>query len=198
MAQLEPRVRANSRDELLDVALSQFASAGFAATSLQQIADAAGFSKSSVLYHFDSKEAMLTAALEPAERELEQLVTSLAAATKPGSAKSATARRARREFLESFVDHLMRYRREAAILVIQGRSLAGIPVIDRSNEFFDRLAGVIASSGDVRVQMRIGVGLAGAAYTLAVGAEFAPAVPPDGEIRAALLDVLAELFELES
>ena len=193
----EARSRAKSRDELLDVALTQFASVGFAATSLQHIADLAGFSKSAALYHFESKEAMLTAALEPAEIELEQLVGALAAAAKP-AASAAVARKARREFLEAFVDLLMRFRREAAILIIQGRGLAGIPIIDRSNEQLARLAEIVAGAGDVRIQLRIAVGLAGAAYSLAVGPELAPAVHPDEAVRAALLDVLTELFELES
>ncbi len=53
-------------DELRAIALDAFASSGYLGTSLQQIADRAGVSKASVLYHFASKEALLEAALTPA------------------------------------------------------------------------------------------------------------------------------------
>ena len=46
-------------DELRTIALTEFANAGYAGTSLQRIADVAGVSKSAVLYHYASKEALL-------------------------------------------------------------------------------------------------------------------------------------------
>ena len=46
-------------DQLRDIALTEFATAGYAATSLQRIADLAGTSKASVLYHYASKEQQI-------------------------------------------------------------------------------------------------------------------------------------------
>ena len=54
----QPTSRVRAADELKQVALEQFATVGFAASSLQHIADRAGYSKSSVLYHYASKEAL--------------------------------------------------------------------------------------------------------------------------------------------
>ena len=49
----------SSQEDLRTIALAEFATAGYAGTSLQRIAELAGLSKSSVLYHYASKEALL-------------------------------------------------------------------------------------------------------------------------------------------
>ena len=46
-----------SAEDLRTIALTEFATAGYAATSLHRIAELAGLSKSSVLYHYESKDA---------------------------------------------------------------------------------------------------------------------------------------------
>ena len=61
-------------DELRRVALELFASSGYHATSLQHIAEVAGVSKASVLYHFASKELLLEAALSPAIDRLGEIL----------------------------------------------------------------------------------------------------------------------------
>ncbi|MBX6766693.1 MAG: TetR family transcriptional regulator [Actinomadura rubrobrunea] len=51
--------RAERRAELLAIAAEVFASQGYAATTVRQIADAAGILGGSLYYHFDSKESMV-------------------------------------------------------------------------------------------------------------------------------------------
>ncbi|GLW66488.1 TetR family transcriptional regulator [Actinomadura rubrobrunea] len=51
--------RAERRAELLATAAEVFASQGYAATTVRQIADAAGILGGSLYYHFDSKESMV-------------------------------------------------------------------------------------------------------------------------------------------
>jgi AcrR family transcriptional regulator len=53
-------VRAGSerRDEILAIAAELFAARGFAATTVREIADAAGILSGSLYHHFDSKESM--------------------------------------------------------------------------------------------------------------------------------------------
>ena len=53
-------VRAGSerRDEILAIAAELFAERGFAATTVREIADAAGILSGSLYHHFDSKESM--------------------------------------------------------------------------------------------------------------------------------------------
>lgn len=50
--------RAERRAELLATAAEVFASTGYSATTVRQVADAAGILGGSLYYHFDSKEAM--------------------------------------------------------------------------------------------------------------------------------------------
>ncbi|WP_017541069.1 TetR/AcrR family transcriptional regulator [Nocardiopsis halophila] len=50
--------RERRRSEILETAAEVFARQGFAATTIRQVADAAGMLAGSLYYHFDSKEAM--------------------------------------------------------------------------------------------------------------------------------------------
>jgi len=181
------RVRAS--DELRHVALEQFATEGFAGTSLQQIADHAGYSKSSVLYHFSSKEALFEAAIGPAIDAMEELLGDFVA-----SGRSAEARAV---FIERFVDFLLGHRLAVHTFVNQGQSLRGIPVIERANQAIRALADQICEAdAPLGEQMRFSVALAGAAYTLVAGTTFLDddQQRADVDIRTALIAVLSELL----
>lgn len=181
------RVRAS--DELRQVALEQFSTVGFAATSLQQIADQAGYSKSSVLYHYASKEALLESAIGPAIDALEELLGDFVA--------SGRSTEARAVFIERFVDFLLGNRLAVHTFVNQGQSLRGIPVIERANTAIRGLADSICEAdAPLGEQMRFGVALAGAAYTLVAGATFLEEGQQhaDADVRAALVAVLSELL----
>lgn len=52
------------RARVLEAALQQFAQQGFAGTSVQRVADAAGVSKQLLLYHFGSKDELKVAVIE--------------------------------------------------------------------------------------------------------------------------------------
>lgn len=181
------RVRAS--DELREVALQQFATVGFAATSLQQIADHAGYSKSSVLYHYASKEALLESAIGPAIDALEGLLGDFVAGGRSTEARAV--------FIERFVDFLLGNRLAVHTFVNQGQSLRGIPVIERANTAIRGLADSICEAdAPLSEQMRFGVALAGAAYTLVAGATFLEEGQQhaDADVRAALVAVLSELL----
>lgn len=189
----ETRPGQRAKREIIDAALARFAADGFAATSVQHIADDCSYSKSSVMYHFDSKERMLDDALTPALDALEHLLAQL-----PNAARSD--RSAAEALLAQFVDFLITYRREAAIILIQGRSLRDIPVMARANALIGRVSdGICAATPDLSMRMRVGVGLSGAAFVLAAGSEYTSdtSLQPDDDVRAALLGVLSELFLLE-
>ncbi|GAA4370830.1 TetR/AcrR family transcriptional regulator [Agromyces bauzanensis] len=183
------RVRAS--DGLRQVALEQFSTIGFAASSLQHIADQAGYSKSSVLYHYSSKEALLEAAIGPAVDALEELLDDFVA--------SGRSVEARAEFIQRFVDFLLGNRLAVHTFVNQGQSLRGTPVIERANTAIRGLADSICEAdAPLSEQMRFGVALAGAAYTLVAGATFLEegrrAEAEDADVRAALISVLSELL----
>ena len=56
----------DTRERILAVATELFTEQGYDATSLRQIADRLGFTKAALYYHFQSKEQIFTALLEPA------------------------------------------------------------------------------------------------------------------------------------
>src|SRR5208283_210235 len=58
------------RRQLFDVALSLFAEHGYAATTMDDIAEAAGVTKPLVYQHFDSKRALYLELLDVFSREM--------------------------------------------------------------------------------------------------------------------------------
>jgi AcrR family transcriptional regulator len=180
--------RASAADELKQVALEQFASVGFAGTSLQHIADQAGYSKSSVLYHYASKEALLEAAIEPAVAEFEEVLADYLAARDGGR---------RRRLVDRVVDMLLVHRAAVHVFLIQGPSLADLPIITRANAAVRRLAAAVGEERESVVdQVRFGLALGGAAFLLTAGRTFADDQdqPSDAELRDALHVVLPEML----
>ncbi|CAN5309087.1 hypothetical protein BH09ACT6_BH09ACT6_22600 [soil metagenome] len=166
-----------------------FVETSYAGASLQQIADAAGYSKSSVLYHFASKEALLEAVLAPAVQKFGALLEN--------SIDRIAADDQRQAFVEEFIDYLLEYRLEAHIIINQGQSLAGIPIIEVSRRHISRLSDALTSELPSTAQrIRLGVALAGAAYVLATSASErdAIALDPIDEVREALIEVVSELL----
>ncbi|PVZ96388.1 TetR family transcriptional regulator [Amnibacterium flavum] len=169
-----------------------FAIDGYAATSIGHIAEAAGLSKSAVLYHYSSKEALLEAIITPAVDGLEGVVASFA--------RSADAD-PRHEFVEPFVDYLLANRLEMSIFVNQGQSLRGLPVIDRANGLVQRLGDAV-SLGVVRIddRIRFGMALGGAAYTVVAAINWTDNALPSAEledadeVRAALVEIVTGLL----
>lgn len=181
--------RSKASDELRQIALEHFATLGFTGASLQQIADEAGYSKSSVLYHYANKEALLEAAIGPA---IDRLGALLRRFTERGSSLEA-----RRAFVEEFIDFLLDHRLEVYTFINQGHSLRGIPVIDRANAFIVELSDTVCDShASTEDKMRFGIALGGAAYSLVAGMAFLDGEPlgPVDEVRTALIRLVSELL----
>ena len=184
----QPTSRVRAADELKQVALEQFATVGFAATSLQHIADQAGYSKSSVLYHYASKEALLEAAIEPAIAEFEVVLGDFLAGRGSGR---------RRLLVDRIVDLLLEYRQAVHVFLIQGPSLSDLPIIARANAAVRKLAAAISEEREsVADQVRFGIALGGAAFLLTAGRTFVDDdhLPADDELAVALRAVLADLL----
>src|SRR5665213_4554892 len=128
----------STHDDLRDIALNEFAVAGYAGTSLQRIAELAGLSKSSVLYHFNSKEALLEAAVGPAIDRMNAILGSI-----EGLLLVDDTRRA---FIEQFGDFLLTYRREVHLFINQGPGLEDVPVVDRANQLVLKLSTFFSST----------------------------------------------------
>lgn len=176
-----------SAEDLRTIALAEFATAGFTGTSLHRIADLAGLSKSSVLYHYASKDALLEAAVAPAIGQMTRILDTLA--TRPVTKAS------REEFIVEFVDFLLAHRLEVHLFINQGPSLVDVPVVDRANELVQRLAEFFASAAlTTEHQMRFGVALGGAAYMLVTQQAMGLDSAPKDETRTALVTILSELL----
>lgn len=177
----------SSQDELRTIALAEFASAGYSATSLHRIAELAGLSKSSVLYHYASKEALLEATIGPAVDRMGEILASVK--------KSGLAGADRKEFLTDFVDFLLAHRLEVHMFINQGPSLEDVPVIDRANGLVVSLANFFsANTASIEDQMRFGIALGGAAYMLCTAQNLDLEDAPIQETRAALLSIMGELL----
>jgi len=177
----------STHDDLRDIALNEFAASGYGATSLQRIAELAGLSKSSVLYHYASKEALLEAAIGPAIDRMAEILDLIEEQPLVGPARDA--------FIEQFVDFLLQYRLEVHMFINQGPSLEDVPVVDRANALVLGLGTFFSSTvASVEDQLRFGIALGGAAYVLA--APHDPEVPeaPVGEVRTALVSIVSELL----
>jgi AcrR family transcriptional regulator len=77
-------VRAATRAKLVNSAVELFASRGYAATSVDAIADSAGVSAGLLYHHFDSKAAVLNAIFE---QSLADVQATFAAADREGDAR---------------------------------------------------------------------------------------------------------------
>ena len=61
---------ARTRERILDKALAAFGLRGYDSTSLDDLASDLGITKQAILYHFSSKEHLLTSTIELAVHEL--------------------------------------------------------------------------------------------------------------------------------
>jgi TetR/AcrR family transcriptional regulator len=177
----------STHDDLRDIALNEFAVAGYAGTSLQRIAEIAGLSKSSVLYHFDSKEALLEAAIGPAIDRMAAILGSLEGLLLVDETRSA--------FIAQFVDFLLVHRLEVHMFINQGPGLEDVPVIDRANALVTTLSTFFSSAvSTVEDRLRFGVALGGAAYVLSAEPDGSLESIPIDEVRAALITIVSELL----
>lgn len=176
-----------TRDEILQAALERFARFGYLGSSIQQIADDVGTSKSSVLYHFDSKEALLEAAMQPAVDALSSLVAAL---PQLHSDKAEAAP----ELVTRFVDTLMQHSAAVSIFVTQRGALHDVPAIDRGRAIVDRIAEtLVAEAPTTRMLTRLSIGLAGVAFILAEPVDDAREHPSHEEMREIFIETLLEL-----
>jgi AcrR family transcriptional regulator len=75
----ERRIGAETRAQILRVALALFTEKGFEGTSIRDISSALGLTKSALYYHFQSKDAIVVGLLEERHQELDDLIDWIAA-----------------------------------------------------------------------------------------------------------------------
>jgi AcrR family transcriptional regulator len=87
---LPPDQEIRARRRLLEAAIQIFDRKGYAASSVREIAEAAGVTKPVVYYHFGSKEGLLVAILDEAVRDFNRTID--AAVARAGSARERLVR----------------------------------------------------------------------------------------------------------
>lgn len=123
------------RAELLELAARMFAERGFRATTVRDIADAAGILSGSLYHHFDSKETILDELLSS---YLEELLDTYRAIEKAGDGPATKLRELVRTSFRSLSEH------RAAITVLQNeraylRTLARFGYLTKSEEEVRRI-----------------------------------------------------------
>lgn len=118
------------RDEILAAAKRVFASKGYHATTIADVAKAAGISYGSIYWYFDSKDALFHALMDSQEQALRAHIDSVTATLPAGSDGEALFRlsvRATFEFFESDRDVVKLLFRDSLVLGDRfDRHLAGI------------------------------------------------------------------------
>jgi AcrR family transcriptional regulator len=139
---------------LLDLAVQVFTERGYDGTSMGDLAQASGLSKSSLYHHFDSKEQLLRAALDRAVEPLFAVVDEPPART--GRAMERLEHVVRRE-VQVLSEQLPSV---TLLLRVRGNTATERWALDRRREFDRIVADLVAKAaaeGDVRTDVEAGL-----------------------------------------
>jgi AcrR family transcriptional regulator len=162
--------------EIRGAALRLFVEQGYDATTLAQVGASVGYSKSAMLYHFASKEALLAAALvDPVQRLREHVAT---------TADTDLLTR-----IAGLVDLVLAHRHEAALLVRQSELLQEVA---GATEVVEQLVeGLLGPEPSLEHQVAVHLALAGVADAARCFPDADPA-----QLRGPLLAVAARTLGL--
>lgn len=136
------------RDGVLRRAIDLFNQRGYDATSISDLAAHLGVTKSAIYHHFDSKEALLSAALDEALAGLDSAVTQAASDTR------GTAYERLRDTVEASVHILLAHRPAVTLLLrVRGNSELERSALERRRQIDERLSLLVqeaAAAGDLR------------------------------------------------
>jgi TetR/AcrR family transcriptional regulator len=124
----------SSPARILAAARGEFAQRGFGAARLQDIAERAGLTHPTLLYHFGSKERLYAAVIEQAMEDWAAMTSAAVSAAPPGFARLAALVDAGLEFFAGHHDFVVIWRREA----IEGGGRLEAAMVEHLRPFFDR------------------------------------------------------------
>jgi TetR/AcrR family transcriptional regulator len=124
----------SSPARILAAARGEFAQRGFGAARLQDIAERAGLTHPTLLYHFGSKERLYAAVIEQAMEDWAAMTSAAVSQAPPGFERVAALVDAGLEFFASHHDFVVIWRREA----IEGGGRLEQAIAEHLRPFFDR------------------------------------------------------------
>src|ERR1700750_785213 len=124
----------SSQARILTAARNEFAQRGFPAARLQDIAERAGLTHPTLLYHFGSKERLYAAVIEQAMQDWAAMTDAAVAAAPRGFERVAALVDAGLEFFAGHHDFVVIWRREA----IEGGGPLEAAVAEPLRPFWDR------------------------------------------------------------
>lgn len=110
------RIERERRAQIIAATITLVAEHGYAAASLSRIAQAAGVAKGTVVYHFTTKDSVLTAAYQ---QVLTSLITHVAE-----QVEAVPARQAPGAYVRAMIDHLTGHPEHARTIVQAGLAAA--------------------------------------------------------------------------
>src|SRR3954464_4299781 len=122
-----------SQDRILEAARGEFALHGYSAR-LQDIAERAGLTRPTLLYHFGSKERLYAAVIEEAMHDWADMTDAAVAAAPVGFNRVAALVRAGLEFFATHQDFVVIWRREA----IEGGGRLEVAMAEHMRPFLER------------------------------------------------------------
>ncbi len=139
MSSAAPVSKDDSRRELLAVAIDCFATYGYAATSIDRIAKAAGVTKGAVYYHFKDKEELLREAVKHRLGQFERrVVQEINALSDPADSIRALGR--------ICYEHATKSNHRRLIVTLMVEALDTYPALDRLfRNMMRRFRGFVAS-----------------------------------------------------
>ena len=160
--------RSDTRCRILDAALRSFSARGYASTTMNDIASALGVTSAALYYHFEGKDAILRALVDPLADAVDDLI-----ARAPGVGTTAGSRR---ELLSLYLS-----------LLIEWRPLVGFVVQDPAVLFHPEVGQRLEAQQAALQRTLAGgpEGRAAAAASAALGALWRPvlALPVDELVR---------------
>lgn len=142
---MAPRQAGTTPKRIIEAALEQFTERGFEGTSMRDLAGAVGVSTAALYYHYESKDALLLALVEPFLDSVEELL-----------GKEAPVR----EFLEHYVDLLASHDELLKLIDLDPAVRSHPAVVDRLHDHTERLRSRLAGGrSDEEAQLRASAAL---------------------------------------
>lgn len=165
----------DTRNKIMEAALRLFIAKGYSATSLRDIADELGVTKSALYYHFPAKSDLAQRIFQPFIDDVDALLADL----RPGQHSAA-------DVLTAYAQALVPHRGAFAAMLRDASAAGDLDLEGASSRWLDRL-GDLLTTGESTTAQRVRVSVAVGGLTRALVLAGVPAQEALGEgVEAAL------------